>query len=381
MQIEILGDNSDLRSSFERALADQCAALSIDLQLAGSAPDVSVVFPPTGSAWTLVDKMSASYQHLKSAEHGVLPVVNEALEASKLPADLSRFNAFQTGIWNTAWADGLVDEVLSLGWQHRRERRVFISYKRSDSGLVARQLHDALTDRGYITFLDDVSIGKGLDFQRELKWWLNDADAMIILATTNLPNSRWCMEEINTAKSAGVGLLAVAWPGLSSGPSILDAIDLDQRLHLVTADFDGAATVQLSELAAEGLTKVLAHTARQRAAAVRLRLENLIPLARQALKPKNGLVPAGEPGDFTFHDSAGSEHFVRLLPFRPDARALYEAFSSAASHQQAGCFYSECDEYDPRSQAIRWLADSRNDPTLPHRRTRIWAYVGDKELA
>jgi hypothetical protein len=381
MRIEILGDPAGARVQFEHALQAQCSALSVALQVGAPSPDVSVVFPPTGPHWTTADKASTAYGHLAQARHGVLPVIDEALEASKLPGDIAQFNAFQSGLWKTAWTDGLVDEVLSLGWQRRRERRVFISYKRGDSGPVARQLHDALTDRGYVTFLDDVSIGKGLDFQRELRWWLTDADAMIVLATANFPKSQWCMEEINSAKSAGVGLLGVAWPHLPSD-SIMEAIDSDQQLRLQASDFMAAARASsLPELTDEALTRVLAHTARQRAMSIRLRLEDLVPLATRMLLPAGGsLVPASAAGDFTFHDAMGDEHFIRLLPFRPDARAVHDAFSTSPPHIHTGCFYSECDELDPRARALRWLADGRMDPSTPPRRTRVWAYVGEKEL-
>lgn len=402
MRIEVHGNPQGQRGPFQSALQHQCNELTIQLDLVDgnlggqvAEPAVAVMFPSTGTAWTAAD--TGGFAQMANAGYPVVPVIADAPEAALLPSALARFNAFQTGIWSTAWSDGLVDEVLSLGWQRRRERRVFISYKRIDSGPVARQLYDELTRRGYLAFLDDVSIDKGVDFQRELKWWLNDADVVLVLITPNFENSDWCMQEINFAQSSIVGLLGLEWP-LSvfgnartrafppapppSGAPVAAGIDADQRLRLDDKDFTGTMSDPLceQELTAAGLAKVLAHCARQRALAIRLRLENLLPLAEKVLEPNGGLHATGTPGDFTFLDDAGEDHFVRILPFRPDARSVHDTFLSAGSQRNVGCLYCESDTSDPRASAMRWLAAGRHDAAPTARRTRIWTCLGDKVI-
>jgi hypothetical protein len=409
MRIEILGDPTGPRALFEPELRRQCTELAIDLDIAEAAvgvdapPAVAVVFPSAGSDWTESDTDLPAYSRFATATWPVLPVITDAPQAKRLPSQISRFNAFQTGLWQDVWPQGLVDEVLSLGWQRRRDRRMFISYKRSDSGPVARQLYEALTARGYLTFLDDVSIAKGLEFQRELKWWLTDADAMIVLATPGFESSRWCIEEISSAKSGGIGLLGVVWPpevfgspprralpkppapapGTAPPEPIDRVIDADQQQRLALADFEGGPDAALCEqqLTEDGLAKVIAHCVRQRAAAIRLRLENLIPLAEHVLKPQHGLQAAGMPGDYTFFDAGGESHFVRLLPFRPDPHALHEVFTCASGEAIVGCLYSECDLHDPRARAMRWLASGHREVAGASQRTRIWACVGDREIS
>lgn len=407
MRIDVHGSPSGLRKVFESALQLQCNELAIALDLVdgnsplqAADPAVAVLFPSAGFAWTAAD--ADSFSHLANVDYPVLPVIADAPEAKLLPSALARFNAFQTAIWSTAWSDGLVDEVLSLGWQHRRERRVFVSYRRSDSAPVARQLYDELTRRGYLTFLDDISIPKGVDFQRELKWWLNDADVVLVLITPNFENSGWCMEEINFAQSSIVGLLGVEWPGSVSGDaptrafplatppppgshpakSVAAGIDADQRLRLDDADFTGTASDPLceQELTDAGLAKVLAYCARQRALAIRLRLENLLPLAEKVLKPKGRLQAVGTPGDFTFLDDAGDDYFVRILPFRPDARSVHGTYLDAGNQRHIGCLYGESDANDPRAAAMRWLAQGRRDSAQSPRQTRIWTCLGDKVI-
>ncbi len=405
MRIEVHGDQEGkLCNSFKEEWRRQCKALDIELDLGSGVPEVgsatprvAVVFPTCGDAWSASDKtMLPAY---KDAGFPVLPVIINAPEASFLPESLEKINAFQRGIWNEAWPAGLVDEVLSLGWQRRRERRVFISYKRTDSGPVAQQLHSELTRRGYLAFLDDVSIRKGDDFQRELKWWLNDADVVLVLATPNFENSRWCMEEIAFAQSSMIGLLGIEWPvsvfgdrpkrafpvdgarSKASGRAVLEGMDADQRIVLAESDFTGRRRDPLCEqtLDEEGLAKVLAYCARKRSQAVRLRLENLVPLAERLLQPKGTLKPAAAPGDFTFLDQDGTDCFVRLLPFRPDARSVHETFASAGGQSRIGCLYGEIDVNDPRAAAIRWLTDAHHEPSgsMPKQQTRLWACVGD----
>lgn len=406
MHIEIHGDPAGPRVAFQAALQRQCDELSIMFTTSddvvadmGKTPTVSIMFPSAGSNWSAAD--AGRFDSMAQATHAVLPVIARPDEARFLPAALARFNAFQTSLWGSTWATGLVDEVLSLGWQRRRERRVFISYKRSDSGPVARQLYEELTLRGYHTFLDDVSIDRGVDFQHGLKWWLNDADVVLVLISPHFENSRWCMEEITFAQSTMVGLLGIEWPHSvlddpprraflagsqqpprqKAGPaSVASVIDPDQRLRLEDADFEGAAAMPLSELPLNdaGLAKVIAHCAHQRALAIRLRLENLIPLAERVLKPNGTFKPVGTLGDYTFQDAAGAAHFVRILPFRPDARSLHEAYQSAGALAHVGCFYGEFDSDDPRAKAMRWLATGRQDTESASRRTTIWPCLGDR---
>ena len=116
----------------------------------GYDPAVAVVFPSSGSAWTSGE--AQAHAVLKAVDFPVLPVVIDAAGAGGLPEALKEYNAFQTTTWGTAWANGLVDEVLSHAWQRRHERRVFISYKRSESARAAIQLHQLLTRLGYVTF-------------------------------------------------------------------------------------------------------------------------------------------------------------------------------------------------------------------------------------
>jgi len=398
VRINVLGNPSGDAVPFLKALRRHCRALTIGLELVGrhNSPAVTVVFPAGLHGWTSADE--GRCEHLSNATHPVIPIVGTAPQAALLPRAVRRFNAFQQTLWGTSWYEGLIDEVLSHAWLRRRERRIFLSYKRTDSQPIANQLHDALTRRGYTTFLDDISIQKGLDFQGELKWWLNDADLLLVLLSPNFEESPWCMEEIAFAQGRAVPLVIVEWPdaaytstpfaGASQAPnlpSIQRAASDEQRQKLDDApgssDFDGPAGAPLWDctLTDQALIRILAVCARERSKAIQRRMDDLVPFAEEMLAP-NCIYHHHSPGDFTFSYPTGQLHFVRVLPHRPTADSVKEAFSSSTNEDVAGCFYSECDPTDPRAEAIRWLSDAPRSSGGGAKESHVWAFAGDKEL-
>lgn len=65
----------------------------------------------------------------------------------------------------------------------RKQRRVFISYRRVDSRSAAMQMHDILTSRGFDVFLDTHDIRPGEPFQDVLWHRLCDSDVVVMLDT------------------------------------------------------------------------------------------------------------------------------------------------------------------------------------------------------
>lgn len=100
----------------------------------------------------------------------------------------------------------------------RQTRKLFISYRRTDSAKIANQLFDALNRRNYDTFLDDYSIAAAQDFQEELNHRLSDCDVLIQLYTENFSKSQWCQEEITNANQKRIGVLAIIWPNQKLDP-------------------------------------------------------------------------------------------------------------------------------------------------------------------
>jgi hypothetical protein len=110
----------------------------------------------------------------------------------------------------------------------RRQRRVFVSYRRVDSRAAALQLHDLLTSRGFDVFLDTHDIRPGDPFQDVLWHRLVDSDVMVMLDTPSYFDSRWTRQEIGRARAKEIQVLRVIWP--EHTPSRLT--DLSETVYL-----------------------------------------------------------------------------------------------------------------------------------------------------
>ncbi len=118
----------------------------------------------------------------------------------------------------------------------RRQRRVFVSYRRVESRAAALQLHDLLTARGFDVFLDTHDIRPGDPFQDVLWHRLVDSDVMVMLDTPTYFDSRWTRQEIGRARAKEIQVLRVIWP--EHTPSKLT--DLAETVYLEQTELEGA---------------------------------------------------------------------------------------------------------------------------------------------
>jgi len=94
----------------------------------------------------------------------------------------------------------------------RAQRRVFVSYRRTESRGAALQLHDLLSSRGYDVFLDTHDIRPGDPFQDVLWHRLVDSDAIVMLDTPSYFASKWTRQEIGRARAKDIQVIRVIWP-------------------------------------------------------------------------------------------------------------------------------------------------------------------------
>lgn len=395
----------------ERALQLQCNDLVVDLSFSkckdGDLPDhntlseraLVLVYAKAGQTWS--QETEDWLAEVVESRRIVLPVLDTPVDANGLPRSINQLNAFVRSHFMThskrrshsSDADvlGLVDDVLGLAWLRRHVRRVFISYRRSDSHAVARQLFYRFSRLGYEVFLDDASIPHAVNFQRELKWWLNDADLLIALLSPNFELSKWCVEEISFAQRQAIGILGVKWPKKFDNPTIniVDSFLMaDQIVQLKLLHFksrrgrrNGGEELAKSELTDEAWEQLLAACNKKRTRSVRARLDNLIKLTPAVLE-SSGPPQQHELGDFIFQDVSRGIRFVRVLPFRPRPEHLHEACQKGQhlGYAEAGCLYAENDLSDPRVKAMRWLTDTAGAISGSLTQPRLWPYCGGEEL-
>jgi hypothetical protein len=117
----------------------------------------------------------------------------------------------------------------------RRQRRVFVSYRRVESRTAAMQFHDLLTARGFDVFLDTHDIRPGEPFQDVLWHRLCDCDVMVMLDTPTYFTSKWTRQEIGRARAKEIHVLRVVWP--EHTPSQLT--NLAETVYLERSDLSG----------------------------------------------------------------------------------------------------------------------------------------------
>ncbi|MGL5995775.1 MAG: toll/interleukin-1 receptor domain-containing protein [Pseudomonas proteolytica] len=204
-----------------------------------------------------------------------------------------------------------------------RQRRVFLSYRRTESTTAALQLYAALSERLFDVFLDTHEILPGEHFQEVLWQKLCDSDVMIYLDTPSYFDSRWTTAEFGRAVFRGVPILRAGWP----------EVDLDDRsqatldLRLTKDDFlsDGVSLTNqclahicrsAEDLRAEGVAtryRLLMNafgTSLERAQAT---IEGYSLRRSLTVKPKRGepiyVYPAlGVPTTYTLHDATLDNH-------------------------------------------------------------------------
>lgn len=137
------------------------------------------------------------------------------------------------------YTDSVLDSIVNVAFEElrllRKRRRVFISYKRSDSVAVANQLYDMLSRLQFDVFLDTYAIRGAADFQAVLHHRITDSDVLIQLNSPNFMDSDWCKEEISEANARQVGVLQLNWPGADSG--LANQLSMVRKLEAV--DFNG----------------------------------------------------------------------------------------------------------------------------------------------
>jgi hypothetical protein len=197
-------------------------------------------------------------------------------------ADLRQFNSFVfdelRGINGMEFHDddpemNRVAAVLMEGVNLlRKSRRLFISYRRSETQSVAIQLYENLDQSGFDVFLDTVSIRPGEPFQDVLWHRLADTDVIVLLDSPGFLASRWTTEELARANSTNIQVLQLVWPGnkLEANAAFSRAVILGH------SDFEKAATGVDSRLKESTVQSVVTETESLRARALAARYAYLV---------------------------------------------------------------------------------------------------------
>ena len=205
-----------LKAAIRKEIAQSGVHRSLEVEVAethagpGTAPVVAVALLSRGSATD--PNLSSSIRAALDDNVLVIPVVDDLANfAMQAPPELTAFNAFA---WSGRDPEIRLARILQeeLGIQDR-DRRVFISHRRSDGLGAAERLHDRLTHHRFRPFIDRFAIIEGADVQAEIADALEDYAFLLLLETPDAYLSSWVFDEVDYALAHTMGILIVQWPG------------------------------------------------------------------------------------------------------------------------------------------------------------------------
>ncbi len=146
-------------------------------------------------------------EHQKLDGNIILPVFDNSFK-DEIPDFLSNQNgvSFNNNVQK-------IKNIILEGFELlRKNRKLFISYKRSESSNIAIQLYELLERHNFDVFIDTHSIDKGEEFQEELWHRMTDCDVILMLNTKEFLKSDWCKQELDKAHLKRIGIVHLLWP-------------------------------------------------------------------------------------------------------------------------------------------------------------------------
>jgi hypothetical protein len=257
----------------------------------------------------------------------------------------------------------------------RPSRRLFISYRRTQTQGVAIQLYELLDRHGFDVFLDTHSIRPGEPFQEVLWHRLADTDVIVLLDSPGFLASRWTTAELAQANSTNIQILQLIWPGsmMHAAAAFSNPFTLAPAQFLDSTDTLGA-TARLNDSC---LDQVAADVESLRARALAARHTYLVQeFCAEAAAA--GFAPRVQPERFISIETAKGNHIVTVPTVGiPDAVRYHEIEEEIARHpsrhSEIVLLYDERGIRDKWLKHIAWL-DGHRLPvkSLPVTRVHTW---------
>ena len=161
----------------------------------------------------------------KAMEKGyfLVPIIEEDSDFNDImPKILLNLNAFKwEGKNPQVHLNNFIFDNLGL---NDKERRVFISYKRSDGSGMADQLLNILTRQKFDVFLDRYNIDYGSEIEKKIFQSIDDKAFLLVLESPEAHQSDYISKEVNYALKHGKALLIISFPDIEK--EIEDTKDL-----------------------------------------------------------------------------------------------------------------------------------------------------------
>lgn len=270
----------------------------------GNQPTFAIYFCPT----------DGEFLHLEETEKllldgtMILPLVFNSF-TEDIPPILSNQNALK---FNDKEVNRIANITLEAFDLLRKTRKIFISYKRTESTSIAIQLYEALEAYNFDVFLDTHSIGKGEPFQDELWHRMTDCDVVVLLNTPKFLESHWCKEEFAEASTKQIGLVQLVWPEHQI-KDIEDFSYISYPIQLSENDFMGGVhnNPDTSKFTLEVISSILQKVESVRARNLAARQDGLITNFR-TIAAKYGRNVTVQPEKFLTEDHPNGTRYIYI---------------------------------------------------------------------
>jgi len=179
--------------------------------------------------------LTATEELLRSSAPIIPTIPTDGNFSSQIPSILHFSNGLRRRVDDPEMNE-LAAALLECVGLLRKQRRVFVSYRRIESRSAAMQLHDQLSSRGFDVFLDTHDVRPGEPFQDVLWHRLCDSDVMVMLDTPTYFESKWTRQELGRARAKEIHVLRVVWPD-HTGSTLTT---LAETIYLGADDLRGA---------------------------------------------------------------------------------------------------------------------------------------------
>lgn len=334
-QVVVMGDQDRRLSMLKAAVGKQAEELGIGLENIVYIGDISEYDrnrPAIGIYFGNVAKsVPTVLDQLLQDSIVIAPVVSElGRVAEEIPSVLSHVNVIKC----TARSEDIA-RLTSLVFESfrllRKERGIFISYRRKGSQPLANKLYEELDKRGFDVFIDVRSVPPAVDFQAELWHRMSDVDTIVLIDTPGFREGRWTKAELAQANLLGIQTLHLLWPGQSEEPEYA----FSHFVSLQSSDFNGPSPGRGATITKDAIDRICRLAEELRAQAMALRHAHLVDNFCDAAR------------DLAFQPSVQPERWISVsLPKgdslavvptvgRPTSDRINAIFDSISEHKAA----------------------------------------------
>lgn len=292
-----------------------------------------------------------------------LLVVGEQFD-EVIPEELHPINRLE---WQDSHSSAKVTAwLLRLVGLTEKQRRVFVSYRRSDALHMGEQVWEALSKAGFDVFLDRFGIDPAENFQQRLTERLGDKAFVLLIESPEARNSKWVMYEVDYALKHRLGFMTLTWPETKKHDWLIENIFEGYRTYLTDDELvkrDGH-----SRLTAECVEKLIDQVESIHAATMLRRRRQLLESIIFELRRHKLTFTQLSDWTVVVQGAAGGgqkHRIVSITPRPPEVPDLYfldRHFNDykRAEVDEAVLVHSTFQIGSERKELLSWVVGSRN---------------------